>query len=351
MRCQSSLKRAKQSKTVKPDVKTRIVFRIDDFKFINNPLQNEILQCFVRHNIPLSVGFVPFSEKDEVIFDMDEELFGQWKIWEEQGLLEPVVHGYNHRANTPLGQFSSEFVGLPFQVQLEKISKSKSAIETLFQKEGIATTFIPPWNRYDKVTEQALVASGIKILSANLSGGISEPELNYYPCTTENFSGIENYVKRLNRRKPALIIVLFHPYSFKKYSLNQLDVLLTQINDHPFIEVTSFKKLLEEKVESLQKPWKAFIISRMFSNISLYRAKCWRVMEAMLMGISGMIGFAIVCRKIEFISVLLCIAVFSVCSIWGYHKLFVPTGYMGSYKIIFLPFLLGSFIAGCLYWF
>lgn len=156
-----------------------IVIRLDDI----SPLMDigkfkRFENIMDRHNLPAVLGAIPYhfrKEKISKIADMLHEL--EYKGW------EIAQHGYTRESlsnNSGLIGLkkASEFAGLPYELQRERILKGK---EIMRENGFCPITFIAPWNSYDKNTIRALADGGFKIVSANrLSFGINSKILRYF---------------------------------------------------------------------------------------------------------------------------------------------------------------------------
>ena len=96
----------------------------------------------------------PFDFWDE----MRERQESGWKL---------AMHGYQHLPHTASGGIlgladRSEFAGLPFNVQLEKLSSGRR----ILRSEGIQTdTFVAPGHSFDANTERACLECGFTTIS------------------------------------------------------------------------------------------------------------------------------------------------------------------------------------------
>ncbi|MFH1690019.1 MAG: DUF2334 domain-containing protein [Candidatus Eisenbacteria bacterium] len=81
-----------------------------------------------------------------------------WKI---------AMHGYQHLPNTLNGgtlglNRQSEFAGLPFEDQLERVTSGRDA---LLDRRIRTNAFVAPWHSYDRDTERALLECGFEAMS------------------------------------------------------------------------------------------------------------------------------------------------------------------------------------------
>ena len=147
----------------------KYIFRLDDIaenmKWNNFFLLKEI---FAKHNIKPIIGVIPNNEDEELLklpkcpFDFWEEIRNLqndgWSI---------ALHGFNHKYITSnSGIFginkSSEFAGVPYDMQNEKIQKGK----LIFEQHGLRIdAFMAPAHTFDKTTLKVLVDNNINIVT------------------------------------------------------------------------------------------------------------------------------------------------------------------------------------------
>jgi len=196
-----------------------VVFRYDDYSSLSNePLEQEILDIFENHDIPLTIGVIPFgvnnpySPEPQDLFPLYGEKLETLKTFVKKGVAEVALHGYSHQANADSKM--TEFSGLPFQRQMDLISAGKIHLEDSLNTP--ISVFIPPWNSYDQNTINALEELGFLTLSANKDGLIPESsDLNLLPatCSLDDLQEGILAAKKSSTREPILV-VLFHAYDF-----------------------------------------------------------------------------------------------------------------------------------------
>jgi len=110
------------------------------------------------HDQPIGgvTPIVSLSTNNELL--QDPAFFAyMWSI-SSNPLFEFAQHGYSHKNDGLSHNFTSEFSGEPYTVQYEAIQKGRDDIKDAF---GITpTTFIPPFDRGDRNTLEALQALG-----------------------------------------------------------------------------------------------------------------------------------------------------------------------------------------------
>jgi predicted deacetylase len=134
----------------------------------------------------------------------------------DEGVLDIALHGYSHQ--TLDAKKWTEFKGLDYNKQLDKLSKGK---ELLKKTIGIdVTTFVPPFNTYDLNTLKALEALGFTTLSADARQKASNSsKLNFIPFTIR-LPEIKKAIMqaRSSSNEQPLIVVMTHHYDFKEFN-------------------------------------------------------------------------------------------------------------------------------------
>lgn len=224
----------------------RIVFRYDDFKLNDTMFNDSLLSVFAKNNIPINLGIIPFDENDNLILS-DSLQINKLKIGVKNKSIDFLLHGFNHQE---CSKGNSEFKGLRFSEQYERVFWGKHFVDSLFDIS--IKTFIPPWNTYDSATLKVLDSLEFVCISANKWGDCSSSKIKYLPYTYEGFYNIGEFIK-LNKDSRAIIVILFHQYSFKPYyasypvqkiTFQKLDSLLSWINTNK-IECSTFSEILE----------------------------------------------------------------------------------------------------------
>lgn len=143
----------------------KYVFRLDDIAENMNWNNYFLLkEIFVKHSIKPIVGVIPNNEDEELLslpkcpFDFWEEIRNLqndgWSI---------ALHGFNHKYITSnSGIFginkSSEFAGVPYDMQNEKIQKGK----LIFEQHGLRIdAFMAPAHSLDRTTLKVLKNNNI----------------------------------------------------------------------------------------------------------------------------------------------------------------------------------------------
>lgn len=167
------------------------------------------------------------------------------------GAVDAALHGWNHRtvASTPP---HSEFRGLSVDRQQEKIQQGLQAFQHWLEENP--SVFVPPWNRYDTNTLEALARQGLKGISANRYGPSADGSIQFAPITAD-IRELRAAVKAAaaSGDSDPIVGVLLHPYDFREsgdrrgdLSCEAFDADLQWLALQPGVEVVSVSKLLRD---------------------------------------------------------------------------------------------------------
>lgn len=147
----------------------KFIFRFDDIApTMNFKRFNLFKSLFLKYQIPVVLGVIPKCKNRNLTFENrpDENFVQELKIFESLGW-EIAQHGYTHELLAKNGGImkrnaASEFAGLPYQEQFERIKKGKMILNSW----GFSPkTFIAPWHSFDKSTILAIKANDFSIIS------------------------------------------------------------------------------------------------------------------------------------------------------------------------------------------
>jgi peptidoglycan/xylan/chitin deacetylase (PgdA/CDA1 family) len=174
----------------------------------------------------------------------------------QRGAVDVSLHGFNHRSRVDASPHS-EFVGLSTQEQITRLQQGQDLLRRL---TGLAaTSFVPPWNRYDEATLEALAHLGFTCVSANRYGPSMGGALRYLPITSD-LPGLRQAVGLALDSDDAdpIVGVLLHPYDFAE-SGDQRAVMTTEEFDRelrwlltqPQVKVRSVNQLADDNAAIL----------------------------------------------------------------------------------------------------
>jgi peptidoglycan/xylan/chitin deacetylase (PgdA/CDA1 family) len=128
-----------------------VIFRLDDIKneYLDR-VQLKIMNLFLSKGDHLSLGIIMNSTvKDSLLINKISE-------GNRKGLFELALHGWEHINYTTLSQLE----------QKNSLYKANEKMQLLFGKRS--DIFIPPYNRFNNATLNAINELGIKIISSSV---------------------------------------------------------------------------------------------------------------------------------------------------------------------------------------
>lgn len=155
------------------EYRTVVIFRNDDLEpGHRDDLRRTVSRVFLKKEIPLTNAIIPTSDGESIAGEKSfcTELRQQRR--EHPGLVEYSQHGYFHEPssepfyidkNGSRSKVETEFGGLPYAEQRERIAKGKAILT-----ECLGTpprSFVPPYGTYDNTTVRALAEENISVIS------------------------------------------------------------------------------------------------------------------------------------------------------------------------------------------
>lgn len=141
----------------------KILLRFDDIcPTMNWDLWGVAKKELERYNVTALLGVIPDCKDPDLLIDEPRADFWNYIVELQKQGFTIAMHGYRHVFECD----HSEFAGLPYENQLEKIRNGKYILNT----HGIFTdVFFAPAHNYDRNTIRALSECGFKYLSDGLS--------------------------------------------------------------------------------------------------------------------------------------------------------------------------------------
>ncbi len=151
----------------------RYVYRLDDVTATMHwGAFRRFMALFREYGVVPLLGVVPDNRDPKL--EVGPAKPGFWEIvraLRDEGLVEIAQHGYEHRYVTRNGGLlgprfgfpeQSEFAGLPYEAQREKLARGKAILE----RHGLGTdVFMAPSHSFDRTTLSALVDSGFRYVT------------------------------------------------------------------------------------------------------------------------------------------------------------------------------------------
>jgi hypothetical protein len=218
-----------------------IVFRLDDFSAVSSTdIERRIIGLFREHRAAVTLGVIPFVCAQDIAdpsrqspLPLPADKVEILRAGVEDGTIDVALHGYSHQ--TAGVSAKTEFAGLVYGDQLEKLARGKAALEKA--SGSPVRIFIPPWNSYDLNTIQALDQLQINIISAGWNGAAApQTSLRFLPATTDIMHLFDAVAAA--RRSPdtqPLIVALFHLYDFTEVGMDR-----GRITFHEFTDVLNW---------------------------------------------------------------------------------------------------------------
>lgn len=200
-----------------------VVFRFDDYSSSSSTdLEVKLINVFEKLNVPLTIGVIPYVCAEDIHDPRPQNDFPLTPLKAsilrdaiKAGILEVALHGYSHQTiRTKTNGNYTEFYGLDYNSQLQRITKGKNLLEEML---GIRIdTFIPPWNSYDLNTIKVLEKIGFKTISSDMTSIAEESsQLRFLPgtCALLDLQEAVKSARNISDDKP-IIVILFHGYDF-----------------------------------------------------------------------------------------------------------------------------------------
>ena len=193
---------------INEDNQAKIILRLDDVgAFQYYDITTKITDEVLSRNMSLSLGLIPRS------LNKDFKFIYWINSVKDDPRIEIALHGYIHE-----GQ---EFQNLTEEEAYDRLIKGKEML--LEDIQIIPTTFIPPENLYSYGTKNALVNSGLKIISADENEFGNYNKLIYlgynaqtYDFQKERFISVDEIFKSCDASlsKNGLCIIKIHPQDY-----------------------------------------------------------------------------------------------------------------------------------------
>lgn len=204
----------------------KVGFRINDLGKKSFAIHEKVIRIFEQAGVPLTVAIIPKSFEEGI---KDGTITQHQLTWlrdlAARGVIEIAQNGYTHTINYQNDHFKSEFFKMDSTKQLQLIEQGRQIIQ---HYTGVTpTTFIPPWNTYDKNTTSALVKLGYNTISGVRYGFYStkERQLTYIPytCYIQNILQSIGTINKQIASHPSQItpaerttIAVLHFYDFQE---------------------------------------------------------------------------------------------------------------------------------------
>jgi peptidoglycan/xylan/chitin deacetylase (PgdA/CDA1 family) len=192
-------------------------------------VEARLLDLFQRCHARIVVGVIPFpilSPADPPKSPDSLSLDASWLADRENpwvallrqyvasGTIEPALHGYEHRRNTPPTHRPGEFGGQPATWQRDAIRRGRDALSRAL--DGPVSVFVPPWNSWDTATAAALDDLGFAWCSADAHhANYEDGGVRFIPQTASQPEQLLAFLRSGHPIPAGSILVLTtHPFDF-----------------------------------------------------------------------------------------------------------------------------------------
>lgn len=215
----------------------KIAFRLDDITPDMNMIKfQRAYEIFTKADIKPLVGIVPDCQDSYLHYeDKKSDFWDLMRMLQRKGWMV-AQHGYQHTYITKesgllgINPFS-EFAGLPFEVQLDKLKKGNEILKINGVESKI---FMAPGHTYDKNTIRALKQCGFKYITDGYTKyNVNYQNICFVPCRNEKESN-----------KKGVNTICLHPNLMEESDFMELENKL-QNNNGRYVD---FQILLETKV-------------------------------------------------------------------------------------------------------
>lgn len=175
-----------------------------------------IKNLFFEYGVKPIIAVIPDNEDSKLNIDQPDMNFWS-KINELRSQKWTIaMHGYQHKYTQENGGIlkihtKSEFAGLPYQEQFEKIKKGKEILKSHEIKTDI---FIAPGHSFDKNTLKALEGNNFNIISDGIA---------LYPFKKYNILWIPQIAWQPRKFKCGIVTFCLHPNTMEETDFRNLE--------------------------------------------------------------------------------------------------------------------------------
>ncbi len=227
-----------------------VVFRLDDPSLQYDSVSMRAVKLFNHKQVPLSIAIVACDELEQPILPIthDDSLYLLELLNDN---IELTLHGYNHQDIERHGEFG----GISYIEAHRRIQIAKDVIKKSTSKDIV--TFIPPFNAFNDSTLVAMMDNGLHILSADMYGPATNPNIQYYHETLGHLMAQKGMWQAAEdaifgcKQKDAICVVMFHHYDLPdEASWQRLEKLLDACKVNENVQCHTYQSLLASGVES-----------------------------------------------------------------------------------------------------
>ena len=211
----------------------RYIMRLDDASdYMDIERWKKMEALLEKYDIKPLFGIIPNNNDPDIIakYNRNPNFWGLVNEWINKGWV-PAMHGYEHRYVTEEGGINpvnkrSEFAGLPYEVQAEKVKKGWEILKA----HNVQTDyFFAPSHTFDDNTLKALEnETSIRIISDTIAWDI-------YKCGM--FWFVPQQSGRVRKLPFKTVTFCYHPNTMQSADFAVLDASLAQ-NRSRFIDIS-----------------------------------------------------------------------------------------------------------------
>lgn len=229
------------------------IIRLDDASdYMDIQKWIQIEELLDKYKIKPLFGIIP-QNNDESLISKYTQNHNFWNIihsWIDKGWV-PAMHGYEHRYLTKSGGINpihkrSEFAGLPYEEQAEKIRKG---YEILVEQNIKPEIFFAPSHTFDNNTLKALaIETPIRIISDTIAWNVYKDGIFWF---------IPQQSGRVRKLPFKTVTFCYHPNTMNDNLYSELENFIKK-------NITAFKDFHYEEVLNSQR--KLSILDRLIRN-------------------------------------------------------------------------------------
>lgn len=214
-----------------------LVLRYDDYAPISVQTgkprditaEKRLFDLINQYDESIVVGVVPFPVAAGASLELKPELAQPDRSWMtnpenpwtvllrngvRSGIVEPALHGFEHRRRTADGHRPGELNAQPYFWQYDAIRAGNEAIRSAL---GVpARIFIPPWNAWNEDTAHVLFIAGFAWLSPDLHvRPATQPPLRLVPQSTSDPHTALQWMRYEPAPPGTILVLVIHPFDLE----------------------------------------------------------------------------------------------------------------------------------------
>jgi predicted deacetylase len=203
-----------------------VALRFDDPSAVSDhALERAILHAMAAYDVCATFAVIPNAGRRPLTADGVPHLIEA----QQDGRLEIAQHGFSHEPCRPEVALPSEFSGLDFATQSEKVAAGRTVLERIFGRA--IQGFVPPFNTFDPVTASVLANQGFRYLSAGGEHGLVESARLVQLPRTCQVTELRCAIAEARRRPQGdlAIVAVMHHYDFRENGNADAPMTLQQL--------------------------------------------------------------------------------------------------------------------------